>query len=106
MEFVEPAGTSGEEALAKHGVEFDYVAGFQHEGGTRDGEPGVLFGAEEIAETFLTRPEAHALCDALVAAGEKSRRTTLPKTQHEAKLIEVWRQGRGVLVSVDGAGRA
>jgi len=91
-----------DEAVAKHGIEFELVTGFDYEGTTRDGEPGVMFGAREIGELFLTRQEAHALCDALVEAGEKNRRTTLPKTQHDASLIEVWRQGRGVIVSVDG----
>lgn len=91
-----------EQALREHGVTFDLVPGFTYEGVALGKERAVLFGAEEIGLLALNETEVEVLADALCRAADKNERTTLPKTQRGARLIEVFRQGRGVVISVDG----
>ncbi|WP_167525412.1 hypothetical protein [Roseomonas genomospecies 6] len=66
----------------------------------------ILFGGEGLPLTALTLPEATLLSAALNAAAEENKTTILPKTDRGKRLIEVKRQGRGVVASIDGIRRS
>jgi hypothetical protein len=66
----------------------------------------VLFEVDGLPLTALASAEAQALSDALFSAADKNEATVLPRTARGNRHIEVRRQGRGVVLSIDGHRRS
>lgn len=62
----------------------------------------IMFAARGLPLVALTLGEAEALLEALVNAATHNKTTVLPKTERGKRLIEVRRQGRGIVIGIDG----
>jgi hypothetical protein len=69
-------------------------------------ERAILLQASGLPVTALTPNEARALCEALFNAADQNKATVLPRTERGNRHIEIRRQGRGVVLSIDGHRRS
>src|SRR3954467_12084971 len=62
----------------------------------------LLIGSNDLPTVALNQSEVNALCEAICACADRNETTVLSKTTIGKRLIEVRRQGRGVVLSIDG----